>query len=469
MFKRFIAVVALVAVLTVPALASEGRQWPEHVFAPYVDMVAWVNPASEFSVNGAPGLGRLSEETGTLFFKLGFIQAVPGAGVSNGKVVWGWGGHGVLAPGQQNSQYAGIRQGIDDVRALGGDVAVSIGGLYGITPWEVTQDVDVLVATYLDIINEYGLTRLDLDIETAGSTVEALNIINARAIRQVQEQTGVEIALTLPVLPSGLTSRDQAVLRAYLSEGVDVALVNIMAMAYGPATIPEGHNYGTASILASENTMRQIQDFFLRYAEIELTEQEAYARLGSTISIGFEGSAHPIFTPEWAELVVEHAIENGYGLASFWSVNRDAFLETPINSGLTHRNEFTEIYLRFHEVFYEEDEDKEEEKEEKPPTTPEPPNPPPIPPPVEPEPEPITPEVPPAQPEPPTPPPAPPEPPTQPEGVREFLDVFGTVYTRGEIWSFNGQLFEVLQTFTYWGDPNWKPGIAHSLWRVYNR
>jgi len=52
-----------------------------------------------------------------------------------------------------------------------------------------------------------------------------------------------------------------------------------------------------------------------------------------------------------------------------------------------------------------------------------------------------------------------------PGGVREFVPRFGEVYRMGEIISYNGRLYEVLQTFTFYGDPNWHPGIAPSLWR----
>ena len=445
---------------------GEGIRWPAQVFAPYVDMVAWVSPELDYSISGVPNLGRIVENSGVEFFKLGFIQSVPGPGgrgrIEDGRVVWGWGGHEVLSPlHPYNSQYMGIREAIRDVRELGGDVAISIGGLYGITPWEVTQDVDVLVATYLEIIATYGLTRLDLDIETATSTVYELNVANARAIRQVQEETGIEIVLTLPVLPSGLTPRDQAVLRAYLSEGVDVLVVNVMTMAFGHATIPYGHNYGTASLLAVENTMRQVQDFFYRYAGTVLTDEEAFLRVGTTISIGFESAAHPIFTLEWAELVVEHAIENNLGLASFWSMNRDVMLMP--NTGINAPYEFTNVFNRFadafwDETYYDEDENGYEDEngdEDDPDPTPSP-----------------SPSPSPSQ-RPghrhghghghgPSPSPSPA--PQAPDGAIEFHFTVGTVWPVGQLVSWNGQTWRVLQTFTFWGDSNWQPGIAPSLW-----
>ena len=49
--------------------------------------------------------------------------------------------------------------------------------------------------------------------------------------------------------------------------------------------------------------------------------------------------------------------------------------------------------------------------------------------------------------------------------ARVFVPAFGEVYYQGEIIYYNGRLYEVLQTFTFYGDPNWHPGIAPSLWR----
>ncbi|HAG44531.1 MAG TPA: chitinase, partial [Clostridium sp.] len=56
----------------------------------------------------------------------------------------------------------------------------------------------------MDIVQGYGLTRLDLDIEGSAQD-KGKNIANAKAIKKVQDATGVDIVLTVPVLPSGLT------------------------------------------------------------------------------------------------------------------------------------------------------------------------------------------------------------------------------------------------------------------------
>ncbi|KIE44458.1 carbohydrate binding domain protein [Clostridium argentinense CDC 2741] len=324
---------------------GQGIEWPAQVNAPFVDMVAWVTKPG-YSNNGVANLERLSLDTGVKFFNLGFIQATSNT-VKDGKVQWGWGGHSVLSEEHKDdTQYQGIKKSIQELRELGGDVAISLGGLNGTPFWEATQDVEVLTNTYMDIVQGYGLTRLDLDIEGSAQD-KGKNTANAKAIKKVQDATGVDIVLTVPVLPSGLTWNQLDVLEAYLSEGVDVEVVNIMTMCYGSGTLLPGENYGTGSVRAIDSTKNQLKDYFKKFANIELTDRQAYGKIGTTSSIGFEGSAHPIFTKEWSKLVVDHAIEKEIAMTSFWSMNRDAMLET--NAGVSSQYEFTEVFKKFEE------------------------------------------------------------------------------------------------------------------------
>ncbi|MGL5068937.1 MAG: immunoglobulin-like domain-containing protein [Sarcina sp.] len=322
---------------------GQGVVWPEQVNAPFADMVSWINNP-EYSSGGAIDLATVSAQIGVKYFNLGFIQGT-GQGIKDGKVDWGWGGYSVLSENHKdNSQYQGIKNSIKGLRDIGGDVTISFGGLNGTPFWQVTQDVDVLYNTYLDIVEGYGLTRIDLDIE-GGAQNKENNRANAKAIKKLQDKTGVDVVLTLPVLPDGLTSVQMNVLEVYLDEGVDVECVNIMTMCYGSGTLAPGENYGTGSLRAVDSTMKQVQEYYKKYQNIDLAEQEAYRKIGTTPSIGFEGSGHPIFTTEWTKLVVDHAIEKGIGMTSCWSINRDAKLDN--NQGVNKQFEFAKIFSNF--------------------------------------------------------------------------------------------------------------------------
>ncbi len=318
---------------------GEGIVWPEQVYAPFADMTLWNN--GDFSNNGALNLQKIVAETGVKHFNLGFIQAT--GGVNDGKVNWGWGGHEVLSERHpENAQYQGIKKAIRDVRELGGDVTISLGGLNGTAIWEASQDEQTLYQTYKEIVEGYGLTRLDLDIEGA-ATDKVKNTVNAQAIKRVQDETGIDIVLTLAVMPTGLTQVQLDVLEAYLSAGVDIEVVNIMTMCYGTSA----GDYALASVQAIDNTMKQVQQYFAEYANIHLSEAQAYRKIGATPSVGFEGAAHPIFAVADTKVVVEHAIAKKIGMVSMWSINRDA--QAQVNEGIYGAYEHTTIMKQFGE------------------------------------------------------------------------------------------------------------------------
>ncbi|MGH1892606.1 fibronectin type III domain-containing protein, partial [Enterococcus durans] len=325
---------------TVDFGVGQGIQWPAQVMAPFVDMTAYVSD-TEFSNNGAPNLAEIAKQSETKFFNLGFMQAT---GVVNGRINWSWGGFsGLNELTNDQWQYEGIKKAIRELREEGGDVALSFGGLNSGAFWELTQDVTILTNAYQELIEGYGLTRIDLDVE-AGAMDYQHNKANAKAIKKVQELTGVKVTLTLPVMPTGLIQTGLDVLKAYLEEGVDLENINIMTMCYG-ASVPD---YAKGSIDAVDNTMKQVKDYFKKYAGVDLTTEQAYAKLGTTPSVGFENTGHPYFTTEMMKQVVDHAVEKNIGMVSFWSINRDAKIDNGVGQ-VKNRFEFTKVAQTFGE------------------------------------------------------------------------------------------------------------------------
>lgn len=321
---------------------GRGIVWPVQMNAPYADMCAWTTTPG-YNNGGALDLAAVSRDTGINYFNLAFIQSA--GPVSNGKLEWGWGGYSILSEekGKADEQYLGIKKSISDIRSMGGDVCVSFGGAGGTAFWQSTQNVDVLYNTYLDIVNGYGLTRIDLDVE-GGAQNKSQNEANAKAIKKLQDKTGVSVVLTLPVLPDGLTYEGLAVLNAYLSQGVNLTAVNIMTMCYGTGVLKPGENYGTASLRAVDSLKDQLISNYAKYGTT-LTSGQAYGKIGTTVSIGYESGSHPIFTTQWSDLVVNHAIDNNLGMTSFWSLNRDAMTES--NQGINQKYAYTDLFKKF--------------------------------------------------------------------------------------------------------------------------
>ncbi len=336
-------VISIILICTLPHTPAPKPEeksksgWPNYVAAPFVDMASWVPLNTEYSLNGVPNILKVEEQTGIKYYNLGFIQPDKTTPLSSdGTILWGWGGlYKLSEKGNDGYQYPKIKETIESLNKAGALYTISIGGQAGKSPWIVSTNVDKLEEMYLDIINTYNLKRLDLDIEEANQ-VEENNIINAKAIKRVQDKTGVEIVLTIPIMPSGWKDKQIKIIKAYLDQGVHINLINSMTMCYG-AEVKANEDYGDASIRAIENSIKQMREIWASYGT-NLTEEQAYKKTGATVDIGYESDLYPIFTKEMTRKVVEHAKKHKYAMVSYWSLNRDALMEE--NKGVNQKYEF---------------------------------------------------------------------------------------------------------------------------------
>ena len=316
---------------------------PYKMVAPFVDMTSWITPGTDSSINGAPNLGKFVQDTGIKHYNLGFINPVANNPTNtDDSINWAWGGYSSLTKNSTNSQYLGIVQSMQNLLDAGGSYIISVGGQAGDAPWKVSQNTTSLQNMYLDIINTYGIKRLDLDIEESNQDYDH-NIANAKAIKKVQDQTNIEITLTIPIMPTGWESKQLNIIDAYLSQGVNITMVNSMCMCYGTG-VSSGEDYGDASIRAIENSIKQMKILYSNYG-IELTDVQAYKKTGCTVSIGYESNLYPTFTTSMMQKVTNHAKENNYGMLTFWSMGRDSKIET--NAGISSKYAYTNIALEY--------------------------------------------------------------------------------------------------------------------------
>lgn len=327
-------------ILTDPNKKQSKSGWPVRLSAPYIDMSSWVDQTNAYSVNGAPDLGKLSDDSGFKYFNLGFIQPDQTKPLeSDGTIRWGWGGYYSLSKnGTDTAQYNGIVSSLSALRKKGGDYCISIGGQAGDAPWVVSKDSSKLEEFYKDIIKTYDLKRMDLDIEESNQDQDQ-NMINAKAIKAVQDDTNIEITLTIPIMPSGWEQKQINIITAYLDAGVDITLINSMTMCYGTG-VNANEDYGTASVRAITNSIKQLKEIYSNRGQ-ELTDTQAYLKTGATVSIGYESKLYPVFTTSMAKTVVNDAKEHSYGLVSMWSMGRDAMLES--NSAISTKYNFSKI------------------------------------------------------------------------------------------------------------------------------
>lgn len=269
-------------------------------FAPYADVMLW--PPID--------LATTASESRVEAFTLAFIQ-------SDGTCAPHWGGITALADDHMGPE-------IDALRAAGGDVILSFGGAAGITLAEACTDVRELAAAYRSVIEQYDVYRLDFDIE--GAAVEATASIERRsaAIAMVQQDLAsqgrkLEITLTLPVLPTGLVPSGIAVVESALNAGVDLSIVNIMAMNYGDSAAPgPDGQMGRYSINAAVSLHGQLAAIYP-----DLDDLSLWSMVGITPMIGQNDVTSEVLTVAEAGEVAAFAEQRGFGRLSMWSVHRD--------------------------------------------------------------------------------------------------------------------------------------------------
>ena len=280
--------------------------WGNQFFAPYVDMTLYPTP----------DLDGIARQTGVDLFTVAFVQS-DGQGPA-------WAGLPALGLGSSHEQFQSLGREINELRAIGGDVMLSFGGAAGEslaqTFVQKNGSAAQLKDAYLSVINEYGLTQVDFDIEGYAITLPQSIALRSDALALLQqEKPDLGVWFTLPVLPSGLTAAGLNVVQDALEAGVQLDGVNIMAMDYGDyAAPPQAASMGTYAIRAAENTYSQLTDLYAQYGQTI-----GWRNIGVTPMIGVNDVTTEVFKPEDAQQLLGFAEQNGLGMLSMWSLSRD--------------------------------------------------------------------------------------------------------------------------------------------------
>ncbi|MHB8381956.1 MAG: glycoside hydrolase family 18 protein [Candidatus Binataceae bacterium] len=270
---------------------SGGGDFAGRVFAPYVDVT--LSPTFQLA-NSAPSVSK--------FYTLAFI-------VDGGGCVAEWGTVIPLStPGFLTADIASLR-------ALGGDVIVSFGGEAGSELAETCTTESALQTQYQSVITQYGLKRIDFDIEGAAIADTSAIALRDQAIAALQRANpNLQVSFTLPVMPYGLTQDGINVVQDAINNGVNLTAVNVMAMDYGSPDSQMGQDAVNAAVA----TVSQIGVLYPSKSTAELD-----AMIGVTPMIGVNDVGGETFTLADAQLLENYAVDNGFGLLSFWSATRD--------------------------------------------------------------------------------------------------------------------------------------------------
>ncbi|MFD0633328.1 chitinase [Catenulispora yoronensis] len=220
---------------------------------------------------------------------------------------------------------AGFEQ--DDIttlRAIGGDVKPSFGGEAGTELAQSCTDVPTLTTAYQSAITAYNLTQIDFDIE--GSAVADPASIDRRsqaiaALQHTATTAGKQltVTLTLPILPSGLTTDGLYVVKSAVKYGAKITLVNGMAMDFGDIEAPNpSGQMGKYAIQTAQSLFTQLTPLYPA-----LTAPQVWNMIGVTPMIGQNDNSSEVFYQTDMQQLLTFARQQHLGELAFWDATRD--------------------------------------------------------------------------------------------------------------------------------------------------
>ncbi|MBV9257982.1 MAG: chitinase [Ktedonobacteraceae bacterium] len=310
--SRLLVLLALFIILLVSVFFGRNAAFPAHAsgalvnhfpgqyFAPYVDMTAYPTQS----------LVQDTKNGGIKEYSLAFVTNDAASGCLG---AWG----GVVPLSQLSAYLPNMDSDIKTLRGEGGDVLISFGGEAGTELAQSCTNVKALQAQYQSFITHYQVSHIDFDIEGAASADTASIDRRNQAIAALQRANpGLLVSYTLPVLPTGLVSSGISLLQDAIRRGVNVHVVNIMAMDYGSSFPP--NKMGQNAIDAATNLEAQLHSLYPAKSTGQL-----WAMVGITPMTGANDVSPEVFTLADARQVEAFARKEKIGELSMWSVNRD--------------------------------------------------------------------------------------------------------------------------------------------------
>jgi chitinase len=243
------------------------------------------------------------------------MQARSGGGVLAATMAFGVSGGGCSLGGGLEANMSGAgKTDIVNFQAAGGRVILSFGGASGTYLENACSDTGMfnLVKSVLDTT---GARAIDFDVEGSQINSGALNTRRNNVAKRLQAAyPGLYVSYTLPVDPTGLPPEALTVVRSAHAAGVEVSLVNIMAMDYGDASSAMGQR----AIAAATATFNQIKGIFSGKTDAQL-----WSMIGVTPMIGVNDTQSEVFRQSDASQLTTFAQQKGLGLLSYWALQRD--------------------------------------------------------------------------------------------------------------------------------------------------
>lgn len=283
------------AAVSVPGAASAGAPPPADATpvaraAPY-EYLGWGDPQPPASVLSATGVRDLT---------LAFI-------LSHGTCDPEWDGDRPLLGGTDAAAIAAVR-------AAGGDVDVSFGGWSGDKLGVSCTTVPALTAAYQEVVGDYGLSAIDVDIEhTEFTEAAARHRVIAALAALARDDPTLEISVTFGTEESGPDADGRAMIAQAAGLGFQPYAWTVMPFDFGaPVT-----NMGAASVRAAEGLEADVA------AAYHLSAAGAYAHVGISSMNGDTDEPDETVSVADVARMLAFARQRHLARLTFWAVDRD--------------------------------------------------------------------------------------------------------------------------------------------------
>jgi hypothetical protein len=231
---------------------------------------------------------------------------------------------------------------ITKAESEGATPIVSFGGEDGVELAQSCTNLSQLAAAYQSVISTLHITHIDFDIEGAAIAETATNNLRFEAIKQLEAaNSGLVVSVTIPSFPTGPDFNGDAFLQQASADGVNIAIINVMAMDFYGSFDTGGANMGAYAVEAAQDTLSFVKTIW---------PSDTYANIGVTPMIGQNDDPAEVFTEANAQTLVSFASANHLGRLAFWSVDRDQPCSGSV-SGLPACSEISQNPLDFTKIF----------------------------------------------------------------------------------------------------------------------
>lgn len=285
------ALAAVIAMLTAGHAAQVS-------LGPAQPGMPWTAPYYYLGVNGPPP-AQVMAVTGLRRLTLAFIQ-------SDGSCGPAWQGQDPLTGGPEQAA-------IGRIRAAGGNVAVSFGGMGGTKLGVACPTPAALAAAYQKVIDAYRLRAVDLDVEDTEISDAAVRqrIISALVILR-RGDPGLVISVTVGAEPAGPDEAGRDLIMRAAADGLRVDAWTVMPFDFS-ARAPD---MGRASVQAAEALKN---DLMTAYHE---PASAAYQTMGISSMNGRTDTGEIIQVTDF-QTMLSYTQAHHLARFAFWSVNRD--------------------------------------------------------------------------------------------------------------------------------------------------